>query len=76
MIKADETGVGDDVRPRIEPRPVGAGSNRFYNGLTVDDHQPGSKISGLFHEPLNKFRRNMGEFDTGDDFDGLSPVEI
>ena len=42
----------------------------------MDDHQPGSEISGLFHEPMNEFRGNMGEFDTGDDFDGLSPVQI
>ena len=76
LLKADETGVGDDVRPCIESRPVGPGSDRFYDGLTVDNHKLGSKISGFSHEPMNEFRGNMGEFDAGDDFDGLSPVEI
>ena len=68
--------MGDNIRPCFQSRSIGAGSHRFDNGFTVDQHDFSSQFPGSLQEHTDEIRGNMGELNTGDDFDRLGPVQI
>ena len=73
FFQGDEAGMGQDVDVGLEGGPVGPRGHRLGQGLAVDDDERHPQGPGLGGERPDEVRRQVGEFQAGNEVRGPRP---
>ena len=66
---ADAARMSEDINACLKRRAVGAGDDRLNGSLSVCHNDPDAAAASVFCKRLELFKRQMGQFDSGKDFD-------